>query len=188
MPQTLPLATVQDVNVGYTSAKPSIVVVDGFYEDPDAVRALAQRSSYHRDETWFKGERSTQRFLFDYVRERFCLLLGHNVEGWLDQPYNGVFQKTDASDPLVYHADTQRYAGAVYLNEGGGPGTSFWSRRGDRRNATVQDASEWTDRSAWDHVETVAGLYNRLVLWDAGLIHSAEEYTGERLVQLFFFD
>jgi hypothetical protein len=42
----------------------------------------------------------------------------------------------------------------------------------------------------------VAGLYNRLVIWDAGLIHSATSYeeftedttTPTRLVQLFFFD
>jgi hypothetical protein len=188
MPQTLPLATTQGVNVAYSANKPAIVVVDGFYEDPDAIRALALGCDYHTDADWFKGERSTQRYLFDYVRERFCLLLCHNVEGWLDQPYNGVFQKTTKSDPLVYHADTQRYAGAVYLNPGGGPGTSFWSRRGNRRDATVESASEWTDRSKWDPVETVAGLYNRLVLWDAGLIHSAECYDDDRLVQLFFFD
>jgi hypothetical protein len=48
----------------------------------------------------------------------------------------------------------------------------------------------------WELVESVAGLFNRLVLWEASLIHSAtshDESSGEseeaiRLVQLFFFD
>lgn len=187
MAQTLPLASVNGANTAFKPSKPSIVVVDDFYEDIAAVRGLALNANYFSDIEWFKGERSTERFLFDYVRERFCLLLGHNVENWLDQRYNGVFQRTTDADPLVYHSDTQRWAGAVYLTEGSG--TSFWSRNSSRHNASVEDTSEWTDRSKWTHVETVAGIANRLVLWDASLIHSAEKYDPEpRYVQLFFFD
>ena len=47
----------------------------------------------------------------------------------------------------------------------------------------------------WELMESVAGLYNRLVIWDAALFHSATTYhhftadgsTPTRLVQLFFF-
>jgi hypothetical protein len=48
----------------------------------------------------------------------------------------------------------------------------------------------------WELMESVAGLYNRLVIWDASLFHSATTYdhftadgsAPTRLVQLFFFD
>ena len=48
----------------------------------------------------------------------------------------------------------------------------------------------------WELMESVAGLYNRLVIWDAALFHSATTYdhftaggtAPTRLVQLFFFD
>ena len=43
----------------------------------------------------------------------------------------------------------------------------------------------------WELVDRIGGVYNRLVIWDASLIHSASSYEGfedfTRLVQLFFF-
>jgi len=49
---------------------------------------------------------------------------------------------------------------------------------------------------SWEFVESVSGVFNRLVLWDAKLIHSASSYEpfegqdkeSTRLAQLFFFD
>jgi hypothetical protein len=60
----------------------------------------------------------------------------------------------------------------------------------------VYDASNLTKPDNWELIESVAGLYNRLVIWDASLIHSATSYlefsegaaAPTRLVQLFFFD
>ena len=48
----------------------------------------------------------------------------------------------------------------------------------------------------WELVDRVGAIYNRLVMWDAKMIHSASSYAGivgqkpedSRLVQLFFFD
>ena len=98
-------------------------------------------------------------------------------------------------------------------------GTSFWRDRSygcrrrpshpleaDRLGSTrsgqaaaegvVYDSANLVQPDNWELVESVAGLYNRLVIWDASLIHSATSYaefseTGAaptRLVQLFFFD
>ena len=40
----------------------------------------------------------------------------------------------------------------------------------------------------WELIDKVGAVYNRLVLWDAKMIHSASQYGDkERLVQLFFF-
>jgi hypothetical protein len=60
----------------------------------------------------------------------------------------------------------------------------------------VYDPTNVVQPDQWELVESVAGLYNRLVIWDASLIHSATSYTDfsdtgaapTRLVQLFFFD
>jgi hypothetical protein len=48
----------------------------------------------------------------------------------------------------------------------------------------------------WELVDRVGAIYNRLVIWDAKIIHSASSYEGlvsddpkkSRLVQLFFFN
>jgi hypothetical protein len=49
------------------------------------------------------------------------------------------------------------------------------------------------DGTAWDTVDLIGNVYNRIVLWDAQLIHAAADYFGHddetsRLVQIFFFD
>ena len=132
----------------------------------------------------------------------------------------GVFQQTTNEDPLVWHHDTQGYAAAVYLTPDAPPesGTSFWRdtsygcrRRPNRpleaarlqnpnsikaAEAVVYDAHNVVNADNWELVESIAGLYNRLVIWDAALIHSATSYSNfseegpvpTRLVQLFFFD
>ena len=169
---------------------PTLLVVDDFYNDPDDVRDIALSADYGSDLRYFKGERSTSQYLFPYVKEEFERLLGVEITRWMDYDANGVFQITTPEDPLVYHYDLQRWAGAVYLNPDGGGGTSFWRHKlsGLVRGPALLPTEHFTDRDAWDHVETVVGRYNRLVIWDASLFHSAEVYADERLVHLYFFD
>ena len=60
----------------------------------------------------------------------------------------------------------------------------------------VYDHDNIEPRENWELMKSVAGLYNRLVIWDAALFHSATTYdyftadgsAPTRLVQLFFFD
>jgi hypothetical protein len=199
---------------------PHLVAVDDFFRDPDEVRALALAQNYRSDLRYFKGLRSDGRFLWPHLREEFGRLLGTEVTEWLGHSANGVFQQTDHSDPLVWHHDGQAYAGAVYLTPDPPPGsgTSFWRDRthGCRRSPThalerarlgsddavraaeavVYDPYNFEHPDNWELVESVAGVYNRLVIWDARLIHSATSYENfaagssapMRLVQLFFFD
>ena len=199
---------------------PSVVIVDDFLRKPDEVRKIALAQEYDSDLRFFKGQRTHERFLWPNLREEFGRLLGRPVTEWLGHGANGIFQQTSNSDPLVWHHDTQGYAGAIYLTPDAplGTGTSFWRDRtyGCRRrpshpleqsrlgSAAAVDAAEKVvyDRyniehgENWELVESVAGLYNRLVIWDASLIHSATSYTdfsersatSTRLVQLFFFD
>jgi hypothetical protein len=199
---------------------PGVIVVDEFLRSPDEVRALALAQDYGADLRFYKGLRSKGRFLWPNLREEFSRLLGRPVTEWLGHSANGIFQQTNADDPLVWHHDTQGYAAAIYLTPDAplGSGTSFWRDRkcGCRRRPThplesarlgspdaikaaeavVYDRYNFEHPDNWELVESVAGLYNRLVIWDASLIHSATSYTGfggkgpalTRLVQLFFFD
>ena len=199
---------------------PGVIVVDDFLRDPDEVRALALAQDYDADLRFYKGLRTHERFLWPHLREEFGRLLGRPVTEWLGHGANGVFQQTSHQDPLVWHHDSQGYAAAIYLTPDAPPGsgTSFWRDRtcGCRRRPThpleearlgspeavraaesvVYDPYNFEHADNWELVESVAGLYNRLVIWDASLIHSATSYTefteggtaASRLVQLFFFD
>jgi len=174
----------------FSARTPSLLVVDDFYTDPMAVRDFALQQSYEPDLRYYKGTR-TKPFLFPWVREEFSRLLGTPVTSWIEQPMNGVFQQTRDVDPLVFHADSQSYAGAVYLTPPQCPGTSFWRHKGGGRHRGIHAVYEpdFTDASRWDLLDEVSGIFNRLVLWDASLFHSAASYGKEpRLVQLFFFD
>lgn len=204
----------------FNQRAPSVIVVDDFLRNPDEVRALALAQEYGSDLRFYKGLRSLERFLWPNLREEFGRLLGRPVTEWLGHGANGIFQQTNVNDPLVWHHDSQGYAAAVYLTPDAPPsaGTSFWRDRsyGCRRRPThplesarlgnaetvkaaeavVYDKYNIEHGDNWELVESVAGLYNRLVIWDASLIHSATSYSefsergaaATRLVQLFFFD
>ena len=195
--------------------KPSIVVVDNFYARPDDVRAFALSLEFQEDKRYYRGKRS-KAHLFPYIRERFQQLLGVSIKDWIspDNPVNGAFQFCLHDDQTVYHSDSQRWAGVVYLTPGApvSAGSVFYRSRstGLRKPATALDAVDMgmpvdqldaitygngnlTCADAWEEVDRVGNVYNRLVLWDARLIHSAGTYFGTskenaRLFQLFFFN
>lgn len=188
----------------YNRKAPALVVVDDFYRDPTVVRRLAQEQEYAADLRFYKGLRSTKRWLMPYVKEEFERLLQTQIVDWMEQPANGVFQKTESSDPLVWHSDSQSYAAAIYLNPDHPfeAGTSFWAHKQylSRRpstdpavNSVLYSEFNLTHPDDWRLVDRIGNVYNRLVIWDAQLIHSASSYdvfTGgdARLVQLFFFN
>jgi hypothetical protein len=204
----------------FTRAVPHVLAVDNFFNDPDEIRAIALAQEYSEDLRFYKGGRSNQRFLWPHMREELGRLLGTRVTNWLNLNANGVFQQTSHQDPLVWHHDLQSYAAAVYLTPDAPPqsGTSFWRDRtyGCRRKpdhplerarlgsdeaveaarSVVYDKYNIEHGDNWELMESVAGLYNRLVIWDAALFHSATTYdhfnadgaAPTRLVQLFFFD
>jgi hypothetical protein len=198
---------------------PHLVVVDQFLANPDAVRWTALRQTYQTDERFYKGQRTREHYLWPGLKEEFERLLHCRITDWLSQPMNGVFQITGYNDPLVWHHDTQDYAAALYLTPDApiSAGTSFWKLRttGNRRpsehpleynrflsdedrasaNAQIYSMDNIMKPDNWELCDRVGSVYNRLVLWDAKLIHSASSYEGmvgerahdSRLVQLFFF-
>ena len=98
-----------------------------------AVRDLACRSPFITDLNWYKGLR-TMPYRDTAVRLVFEDVPGAPIVDWEAQPFNGSFQITGPDDPIVWHADTQTYAAAIYLDRGCQPeaGTSFWRHRDTR--------------------------------------------------------
>ena len=192
------------------NANKRVHVVDDFYEDPMAVRehALLQ---YYNDDPGYLGLRTRKQFFFDGVKEKFEEILQRKITKWEDYGMNGRFQSNISGTKLVYHCDSQSWAAAVYLSPDAPyyTGTSFWAVKNYdagqlgtansiRHNSHPDldlafNQHTFVDRSPYELVDTVGNVFNRLVIWDAGLIHSASEYCGwdinsSRLFQIFFFD
>jgi len=199
---------------------PNFLIVDKFYEDPMKIREFALQQEFYENSANYKGKRSN-KFLFPLVKERFEQLLGTKIINWIiPKSANGCFQITDSSHPLVYHSDKQSYAAAIYLTPGASmeAGTSFWrdkkykcrtspfsSLERDKFNSDeerdialsdIYNSDTILNSQYWELVDKVAPLFNRLVIWNGRLIHSASSYKqfgsnepkDSRLVQLFFFD
>jgi hypothetical protein len=180
---------------------PSFVVVDNFYENPDQIRsfALTQDFSFHPD--YHKGKRTNKTFLFEGLKESFENILGCKITNWEKYGVNGCFQSCIAGDQLVYHFDTQTYAGIIYLTPDAPPqsGTAFYRSKHtkkmkvDNSDFSIAFKNGFLDSTAFDVVDVVGNVYNRVVLFDAQMIHAACTYFGTnlengRLFQLFFFD
>lgn len=198
---------------------PHMLIIDRFYQNPDEIREIALEQKFVTNKKFYKGQRTEERFLWPFLKEEFERLLGLRITDWMNQRANGCFQITNYKDPLVWHSDRQDYAAAIYLTPDApiGAGTSFWRDRkhGCRRPSNhpletdrfPDDATRNTvlgdvynghsilNPEGWELVDKVGAVYNRLVIWDAQLIHSASSYEGlsdatadkSRLVQLFFF-
>lgn len=193
--------------------KPDLVVVDGFYENPGEVRAIALSQGYH-DSAYHKGKSTRNQFLFPGLKERFEDLLRRKIVAWETHGRNGVFQYCIAGDTLVYHSDLQNYAGAVYLTPNAPPetGTTFFRSKEFGLDHSPTDAEavvfgyknagelahkmyggRLLDKTAWEEVDRIGNVYNRLALWPGGKVHAASDYFGStkedsRLFQIFFFD
>ena len=201
-------------NYVISNVKPNLIVIDNFYKNPNEVRDYALKLNYEPPENHGAvGYRcESGRKIKDGTKELFEKLLhksipdGNNVGEW-NYSTNGCFQWCNASVPIVYHADNQKYAAIIYLTPDAPPncGTSFFRHKKYKiRNSEIFSKSDWyqsdlnykephLDKTQWEVVDNIGNVYNRLVIFDAQYIHAVTEYFGEdinnsRLFQLFFFN
>ena len=129
------LNSVEHIEV--TNNNHTLVVIDDFYNDPDAVRDFAlTRNFVPRGEHGAIGHRTLDHYHFEGVKERFenilggKMITGEKLGGWEYQT-NGVFQHCMAEDPFVIHADAQQWAAMVYLTPNAPPqcGTSMYRHK-----------------------------------------------------------
>ncbi|HEV3059691.1 MAG TPA: hypothetical protein VGY48_15680 [Vicinamibacterales bacterium] len=177
---------------------PSIVVVDNFLPDPGSVRHTALAQMFYASDG-YKGKRTREQFLQDAYKVAFEDLLRIKIGKWGEHEMNGTFQVCTPEDPIVYHCDSQRYAGIIFLTPDAPPaaGTTLYRSKASKQRRFVDDPSMFAggfyDSTLWETVDVIGNVYNRLVLWRGDLVHSASCYFGQtvdnaRLFQMFFFD
>ncbi len=182
-------------------------VVDNFYENPDEVRKFALKQDYVEGGfgRGFIGRRTYEQFLFPGLKERFEQIMGRRITAWEEHGMNGRFQIAWSGEPLVYHCDSQRWGGMLYLTPEAPYqcGTTLYAHKKTRARSYHDEGwnASWEnvpgdahlDRTPFEPVDVMGNVYNRLVIFDASCIHSASEYFGTvkenaRLWQMFFFD
>jgi hypothetical protein len=200
-----------------TTANPNIIVIDDFYQDPQAVKQIALDSDYDspgmqgsKRANW-AGSRSLQNHHPAGLSQYVSKLLGKQVRA-LPKKDHGFFRYAIPDDQATsfLHCDVDfdaqghssiDYSLVVYLSESVPDpeknGTIFFKHQQLQCNrATLANssltASEQNKPSAWD-VESVVGFaWNRAVLFDAALFHTAGTGFGStkedaRCVQVFYF-
>ena len=198
---------------GFNTSQANLIVVDNFYSDPDAIREYAINNLSFQTSNYHKGKR-TKPFILDGTKERLEQILGRKIANWNHPGYaNGVFQYCTPEDLIVYHIDKQMFAGVVFLTPNAPLrcGTQTFKSKVNGVTRFPVDALDqasfdavfkagasgkeynFYDSTHLDVVDSIANVYNRLLLWDARAIHAAEKYFGNsihnsRLFQVFFFD
>lgn len=189
-----------------------LFVVDNFYTDPHAVREFALQQTYFPGEGAV-GHRTRKQFLFDGLRESFESIIGSKIVdhtndgfGWNDEGINGRFQYCPAGTPSVFHCDSQKWAAVIYLTPDAPPesGTSFFRHKETKilhnsqidwesgEGLKVFNQHTFLDSTPYETIDTIGNVFNRLVIFDGGLIHSGINYFGwdiktSRLFHVFFF-
>lgn len=178
-----------------------VFVVDDFYENPDSVRNFAL-NQYFFDDEGYVGMRTRTQHFFPGVKERFEEIMGMKITKWEDYGMNGRFQSCHAGLPLAVHCDAQQWAAMIYLTPDApfSTGTTLLAhKKTGHRSGRDVDSLEifnqmtFVDWTPYEPVDVLGNVYNRLVIFDGSLIHSASEYFGwdiasGRLWHMFFFD
>jgi len=198
---------------GFESDDKDVIVVNDFYADPDLVRKYAMNNLEFKPSGYHKGERSQSRFILEGTKERLEQIIGKEIINWNHGGYaNGVFQFCTADQPIVYHVDSQMYAGMVYLTPEAPPqtGTAMYrskvtgiysfpgqeTRKGQEYVDTFKGTNSemnFYDGTQFEKIDDIGNVYNRLVIFNSSQLHAATEYFGDaidnaRFFHMFFFD
>lgn len=182
-------------------------IVDNFYDDPDSIREFALKQEYVEGGIGrgFIGRRTEQQFLFPDLKGKFEEIMGRKITAWQEHGMNGRFQISWSGEPLVYHCDSQKWGGMLYLtpNAPYQCGTTLYAHKQTKARTYHEEGwdAAWKDvpgdchldGTSFEPVDVLGNVYNRLVIFDASAIHAASEYFGTvkenaRLWQMFFFD
>lgn len=184
-----------------------IIVVDNFYENPDAVRSLALQVPYLDSKKLparFNGTESKKGYFSKSLVEKLESLLGRKIAVNSKNYSFGVFSLITDEDKenQSIHVDSVEWVGLIYLNlpdECSG-GTSFFRHlitgastfiNEQKSNLELSDAY---NLDKWIEWRTVEMKFNRLVLFQANkYFHSAKTFScftknQPRITQRFFFN
>lgn len=173
-----------------------VFVVNNFYSNPEEIREFAYDQEYLENTKFYKGLRSTKTFLAPGTKEAFEAITGETIKKF-DYDTNGVFQITSAENPQVYHCDAQKWAGMVYLTPNAPIESGTRTHRSKHTGGFTGEEDTFKtgfyDSTQFDVDISAGNVFNRLVIFNGQLIHSAGPYFGSnmwngRLIHLFFWD
>lgn len=188
----------------------SSYIIDDFYSDVDEVREFALKQDFSVRGN-YPGPR-TKSFINESVKETIEDIVKPfygNVKYWGDEEYTGAYQFTTSRDRSWIHADQQtKWAGVCYLTPNAplSAGTGLFKHKAtgltmaprkddgsydDELLAEVYKDAQ--DMTKWELVDSVANVYNRLILYRGDHFHMSMDYFGQdlydgRLFQTFFFN
>jgi len=190
----------------------SMVVIDGFYNNPDETRAFALKQDFGVRGN-YPGQRTISFMsegIKEYIEKHISSIAG-KVYMDVDNKdvYNGAYQYTTASNRSWIHSDSATtWAGVCYLTPNAplSSGTGLFRHKstglltppklsdGSINQPMLDDMyNDSRDMTKWEMVDRVGNVYNRLVLYRGDIFHTSLDYFGRnindgRLFQTFFFN
>lgn len=190
-----------------------VIVLDGFYPDPHAIVAVANRANYDRSGLYSHFERTASFFPRNAI-EIFESLVSSKIridrswtaprKSWAlnGGTFNGTFYRVPqgACPPTQIHHDSRDWIGIVWLGLSAPEqdGTAFFRHRVTGADGASYPAPDFgdeatrrdgTDLSKWIQTQFVSNRFNRLLLYEGRRYHRAcISNPADRLCQLFTFD
>lgn len=183
----------------------SIVIIDNFYEDPNAIREKVLKTCEFNVKGNYPGFRTD--CLLDWkefanIKERFENIVGKKIKFW-PQGYNASFQYVTEDMHSWIHRDLTEWSAVIYMTPDAplDAGTSTYmhkelkiekdSEGNDEEIKKLNDDSRNYDK--WYMVDSVGNKFNRCILFKGKRSHQSGTYFGKdkesgRLFQTFFFD
>lgn len=194
----------------------SMIIVDDFLDNAQALREASLRLTYPPQEGMFPGRNSVERINIEGLEQQISRLVGEPLEAMPPPQSHAKSRITLAADrgKARVHVDPAHWSGILYLSrpQDCRGGTEFFRHRTtntDRAPYNDQEAAalgfpsakgmvdeilrrDGTDDSKWEMTQRVPMRFNRLLLLRPWLWHTAGENFGDtlengRLVYLMFF-
>ena len=188
----------------------SYLVIDNFLSNPHETRKYIMTQQFPVSGN-YPGTRTKsfateeiknliQRFIEPFAGKIIRFPIGDTG----GENYNGAFQYTTSRDRSWIHTDSwNNWAGVLYLTPDaphtGGTGIFRHKETGitteeeaKLRGVDNKLGTQSQDYTAWERIDTVGNVFNRLILFDATQYHASLDYFGTsiedgRLFQTFFF-
>ena len=184
-----------------------VLVKDNFYADPDKVFKAAIKAAYYQPED-VTGLRSKTVYHEPGVKAKLERILGIKITRWYKDPLeeNGVFyqgfSRGNKKEIPGVHSDEpyNDITVIIYLTPGlpFNCGTSLWmhkqyklsnpamSNDARRLNCKLSDLRaqlerEREKRNKWVEIDRVGYIFNRMVAYPSGILHSATNHYGGSL-------
>lgn len=180
-------------------------VVDGFFDDPDAIRKLALKQEFFPDpENKWPGTRtktlhSIDNVLFQHIHNKFFNLFYPNDANAYAYNATSFFQLVDSNYKAGWiHKDTNLITLIVYLNKNPNKesGTVIYSPKTEGHENPIngqqkesiycglmseKDGEKYRleNNNRFQEEIIVKNKYNRLLAFDAAIPHGVEDFTNE---------